>query len=334
MKERNHFFDIVKGLGILVVITTHFSWKAAERLRYLFPFWVYMTIPAFLIISGYVATASYEKKGIDSMMQAYDKKILVHKYLRYTVPFLFVYAVDVVCHTMEEKSFHIKSVILYFFRGGFGGAGTYYYPILLQFIFLFPILYFIIKRYKNGLWICFMLNVAYEISVKVFMISAKSYRLLIFRYILVIAYGCYLYQNKENKLGRKNWILFFAGFLFILATDYLNYSPLTVSYVTRTCVYAVLYFLPLFSLAMKYLKNIRCRLLELLGNASYHIFFIQMLYYTYWNKYVGNLMPNRLCHLLGNIIICVSLGIVFYYVESPVSKFVLKKADMLWSTGT
>lgn len=329
MKQRDHFLDIAKGIAILMVIITHFSWEGEERLRYLFPFWISMAVPIFLTISGYVGTASYEKKGIESISRAYDKTILIHKLIRYSVPFSIAYLFDIVFYTFTEKKLGLLEIIVRFFRGGIGGWGTYYYPILMQFIFVFPVIYFIIKRCKNGLWLCFALNVSYEIFVKIYMLNGECYRLLVFRYILLIAYGCYLYENQGNDLGRKNWILFIAGTVFIVAANYLNYSPLTISYWKRTCVYSVLYFMPLFGLAMKYLKNIRCRILELLGNASYHIFFIQMLYYNYWSESIGALMPNRACHLLGNIVICVSLGIVFYYVESPFSKFILRKTDAL-----
>lgn len=328
MKERDHFLDVAKGIAILMVIITHFSWEDEERLRYLFPFWVSMAVPIFMVISGYVSTASYEKKNINSITQAYEGSILVHKLIRYTVPFCIAYLVDIVSYTFTVKNLGIMEIIVRFFRGGLGGWGTYYYPILMQFVFVFPIIYFIIKRCKNGLWLCFLLNVIYEIFVKLYMMNGECYRLLIFRYMLLIAFGCYLYENHGNKLGRKNWILFFAGTAFIFATGYLNYSPLTVSYWKRTCVYAVLYFLPLFSFAMEHFKNIRCRLLELFGNASYHIFFVQMLYYNYWNERVEALMPNRPCHILMNMVICLSLGIVFFYVESPLSKFVLKQSDL------
>ena len=70
MKQRDHFLDIAKGAAVILVIITHFSWTEEERLPYLFPFWVSMAVPVFMIISGYVGTASYEKKGIRTMAQA------------------------------------------------------------------------------------------------------------------------------------------------------------------------------------------------------------------------------------------------------------------------
>ena len=329
MKQRNHFLDVAKGIAIIMVIITHFSWENEERLRYFFPFWISMAVPIFLIITGYVSTASFEKKGVDSMMQAYEKKLIVHKLLRYSIPFCIAYAADIVLHSMFEKRAGLREIVVNFLRGGFGGAGTYYYPILLQVIFLFPIIYFIVKRYKNGLWICFGLNVIYEILARVWMLNGECYRLLAFRYIMLIAFGCYLYEYKENKLGKKNWILFFAGIAFIIATDYLKYDPVTVHYWKRTCVYAILYFLPVFSFMMEHLKDVHSRLLELFGNASYHIFFIQMLYYNYADDHVGTLIQNQICHVLLNIVICTILGVIFYYIETPFSNFVMKKADQL-----
>ncbi len=322
MKQRDHFLDVAKGIAVILVIITHFSWEESERLRYLFPFWVSMAVPIFMIISGYVGTASYEKKGIETMAQAYHARLLLRKFLRYTVPFAIAYSVDILFCSIFDKRLSIHDIIVYFFRGGIGGAGTYYYPILVQLIFLFPVLYFIIKRYKHGLFLCFFLNVMFEVLARACMLNGKCYRLLIFRYILLIAYGCFLYENKENSTN-KNWITFLSGVVFIVATDYLGYIPVTVVYWKRTCVYAILYFLPLFGYAMRHWRGIHCAPLELIGRCSYHIFFVQMLYYNYWDESIGALIPGRAFHLLVNLAVVVCVGIAFFYFEAPISKFVI-----------
>lgn len=326
MKQRDHFLDIAKGAAVILVIITHFSWTEEERLRYLFPFWVSMAVPVFMIISGYVGTASYEKKGICTMAQAYDGRILLHKFLRYSVPFLIAYAFDILFYRIVERSLSLHEIVVYFFRGGFGGAGTYYYPLLVQLIFLFPVLYFVIKRYKNGLFLCFLMNVAFEVLSRAYMLNGKCYRLLVFRYIFLIAYGCYLYEYNE-KSNHKMWILFFIGAGFIVATNYLGYEPVTVTYWKRTCVYAVLYFLPLFGYAMRHWRNVRCRPLELIGRSSYHIFFVQMLYYNYWDGFIGEWIPDRMIHLFVNIAINICAGIAFSYIETPISEFVMNQAE-------
>jgi fucose 4-O-acetylase-like acetyltransferase len=51
---RNSMIDILKGIGMVLVIITHYNWSNSEKLNYLFPFWVSPAVPVFIIISGYV----------------------------------------------------------------------------------------------------------------------------------------------------------------------------------------------------------------------------------------------------------------------------------------
>ncbi len=116
--------DVVKGIAVILVIITHFSWEESERLRYLFPFWVSMAVPIFMIVSGYVGAASYEGKGIETIAQAYDKRIVFHRLLRYSIPFAIAYVFDVLFCILFEKSLSIREMIAYFIRGGIGGGGN------------------------------------------------------------------------------------------------------------------------------------------------------------------------------------------------------------------
>lgn len=62
--KRNKQLDIIKGICIIFVIVTHFAWTTNERLKYGFPFWIDMAVPIFMVITGYVSAASYEKKKL------------------------------------------------------------------------------------------------------------------------------------------------------------------------------------------------------------------------------------------------------------------------------
>ena len=90
-KISNYFIDVLKGICILIVIITHYNWDKGERLKYLFPFWVEMAVPVFMIISGYVSSKSFEKKQINKLAQAYEPFLILSKILRYTIPFIIVY---------------------------------------------------------------------------------------------------------------------------------------------------------------------------------------------------------------------------------------------------
>ena len=63
--HNNSFVDVLKGICIIMVVVTHFSWEEHERLYYLFPFWIDMAVPIFMLISGYVYTISYKRHEIN-----------------------------------------------------------------------------------------------------------------------------------------------------------------------------------------------------------------------------------------------------------------------------
>lgn len=104
-QERNHSLDIYKGVCILLVILTHFNWTASERLKYLFPFWVNMAVPMFMIISGYVYSLSFEKHKINTISKAYSLNNLLNKFIRYTVPFLLVFVIEMVIRSIEKRAY-------------------------------------------------------------------------------------------------------------------------------------------------------------------------------------------------------------------------------------
>lgn len=83
-----HFrlIDFLKGSCILFVILTHYAWSDAERLSYLFPFWIDMAVPVFMVISGFVGAKSFHRRGIDTFEKAYKAQTLCDRFIRYTVP--------------------------------------------------------------------------------------------------------------------------------------------------------------------------------------------------------------------------------------------------------
>ena len=94
--KRNPFLDIIKAFCILFVIITHDQISDAFRLRAFFPFCINMAVPMFMIISGYVYAASFDRNSISKIEDAYTLKFLLPKFIRYTVPFLMMFVVEIV----------------------------------------------------------------------------------------------------------------------------------------------------------------------------------------------------------------------------------------------
>ena len=117
IKPRYHNLDAIKGICILFILITHYNWTDRERLFLLFPFWVDMAVPVFMIISGYVYTISYRKKNIITIRSMYGYQMIITKIVRYTLPFLLIYATELVVR-IGLKGLELKDLLFDFLRGG------------------------------------------------------------------------------------------------------------------------------------------------------------------------------------------------------------------------
>lgn len=211
MVKRNQSIDLLKGICILFVITTHFNWSERETLYGGFPFWIVMAVPVFILISGYVYTNSYLRKNVETLDQAFSIEIWFKSFLRYTIPFLIVYIIEVIINIILTALGRISipwyDYLAGIFIGGWG-PGSYYFPVMIQFLFFFPFIFIAIKKFGwKALVGFFIFNLFFEIIKFPFQISAVTYRLLIFRYTFLIASGCYfafLHSREANDEKPSN----------------------------------------------------------------------------------------------------------------------------------
>ena len=329
-QERNHSLDIYKGVCILLVILTHFNWTASERLKYLFPFWVNMAVPMFMIISGYVYSLSFEKHKINTIGKAYSLNNVLNKIIRYTIPFLIIFVIEIVIRSIEKGHILEPGNIFYIFLQGGYGPGAYYYPFLLQFIFVFPVIFFIIKKFDfKGLILCAVLNLLYEILKNAYYVNENCYRSLVLRYILVIAFGCYLAIGKKRIKWPVYLSCFLIGTAYIIVFKYFEITPKFTQWWTGTSFWASMFIFPIAAFLIS--KNIKFKPLEIIGKASYNIFLVQMLYFWCCADIIYGWFSsaNTFLLLLINAVFCVTVGIVFYYIETPITKLITRKSSLI-----
>lgn len=326
--KRNNFLDVLKGICILLVILTHFEWTEAQELKYLLPFWMSPCVPIFMITSGYVYSKSYVRKEISSFEKAYNPKGLIDKIIRYSVPMFIVYAIVIYLRIyVFEHEMGTKDIILQFTKGGYG-PGCYYFPFMIQFVLLFPLIYLIIKNWDfKGLVFCGVANIIYEIIKLSFDLSYTAYRLLLFRYIFAIALGCFF---AVGKFKIKKWmgiLSFIVGVSYLYVMCYTDYEPIVFKWWYKTSIFAVLFIAPII-----YLLITKCTIgfkpLALLGKASYNIFFAQMvIFYISENISLAGDgtygVPVGIKPMLMTYALCIVVGLIFYAIETPITKFVL-----------
>lgn len=305
--ERYHKYDVMKAICIIFVIITHFKWTDLERMQYGFAFWLDMAIPVFMILSGYLWANSYSCHDFNSFWDAFDSEYIIHKILRFSIPYIFIYVIDMLYLTfVENMDFGIVGLIFRFFQGGFG-PGSFYYPCMIQLIFIFPFVYILVKKYNTkGLWICGVLNIVFEFLQRAYQMDSALYRLLVFRYLLLIAFGTYLHLSSERLSLKKNIILFCIGTAFLICTQLGGYKPLILRYWTSTSCIAVLPLLPMLQFFIDG-KDYRLPVLEIIGRASYQIFLVQMLLFNaaHW---LYDIYPSRIVHIPLMLFLCLGGG--------------------------
>ncbi|SDA66462.1 Fucose 4-O-acetylase [Lachnospiraceae bacterium G11] len=330
--SRNRLLDIIKALCIIFVITTHFTWQDSERLTFLFPFWIDMAVPFFMLVSGYSYALSYKRRKIDSLEKAYCCSGLLDRALNYIIPFTLFYLIEItIFFATGEKKFTIRELIsccFVFLKGGYG-PGSFYFPLLIQLIFLFPMIFMLINKYQlMGLIQCGVVNLIYELTQRVYDMNSEYYRLIVLRYVLLIACGCYLAVYDVKVLDLKLIISFIVGGAFIFGVNYTSYNPQIIRYWTGTSFLSTFYVGPIACFLLSKAVVKKETFLAKIGEASYYIYLAQMTWYISGSSLIRALNLNRMVELAVNLIVCLGAGITFYLLFSKhISKISKKIAN-------
>ena len=321
--KRNCTIDLIKGFAIILVLITHYSWTDEQRKLFVFPFVINMAIPVFMVITGYVYSLSLSKQGINHIEDAFPMKMILKRIVRYALPF---YAV--IIWSLFDPHFQRLSLLelLRWAIDGADGPGSYYFPVMIQIVFVFPLVYFLInKKEGKGLLIAFIANSVYELLAWSYGMPTTCYRLLMFRYVFLIAVGVYAFKGYKLKLW-QSILTAIIGAAFIIIVVYFDYVPRIVNsdWSTTNFISSML-IVPLMIWILQNHKNIRVMFLlpiEIIGRASYHIYLVQMVYYLWYYYEFQRIVSTWYIHLILGIVICLVLGVVWYYVDKPIQKVI------------
>jgi len=323
-KNREGIVDLLKGICIILVCITHYEWTSAERKEMLFSWWVDMAVPIFMILSGYVYEKSLKRKGIVSLSKLYVPVDILKRTIRLTIPILVAYSLTLAWDSANLPEIRYD-IFITFLQGG-RGPGSYYYPVMMQSVFLLPVVGVLVSRYEEkGLLVCLVANAVYEILHVAYGIPVSSYRFLVFRYIFVLASGCYIALGKKVPTVISP-VMFCTGVLFLCSYLYFGFKPKYVKDWVGTSFLASMYIVPVVWLLIRKCK-LRFTPVEFLGKASYHIFAMQMLYYYSVASHVYQYVASRKVQLLISVVTPVCAGILLYFMEMPLTKLLQKTID-------
>lgn len=320
-KERNSFIDVLKGIMILFVIVLHSSIgdNITDSVWYVYT--VAMAVPVFMVISGYTNGLSYQRKGIDNIEKAYGEKELLSKIMVYVVPYTITFIVEWILfrtlqiYQVDLLQYGLFAASMNYLRGT-DGMGSYYFPLLIQMIFVFPPIFFVVKRKKmKGLLLCVVCNISFEIIKTAYGLGEITYRLLIFRYLALIGLGCYLAMHEWSNSLPLNGSLFVVGITAQYVLRYTRYEPKILNMWPATSFLACFWIYPVMAILIQRV-HFHFKPLELIGRASYHIFLVQMVYFCVSYRLTEGY--GELQALGMNLGICVAIGLLFYILTNGI----------------
>lgn len=160
-QSRCALFDNIKAVCILFVVLTHLPWTDVWRSRLLFPFWVDMAVPFFLLISAVLRTQKldYNRGEGGRTRLCWSPKQLRRAFGRLMCPYIVIAVIellaDLVLHRALVPTDSAKA-FLYWLCTGLTGPGSYYVPIMVQFTLFFPCIAVLFSKNRHiGLLSCF-----------------------------------------------------------------------------------------------------------------------------------------------------------------------------------
>jgi hypothetical protein len=103
--------------------------------------------------------------GRKGLKRLYSIPLMMKKIWRFAEPFLPICVVEIIIIILQDKHLNLPRIFL---KGAYG-PGSYYVPLMIQLVILFPIIYVLVKKYpRASLPIMAAITLLFETYVVVF----------------------------------------------------------------------------------------------------------------------------------------------------------------------
>lgn len=289
-------------------------------------------VAIFLVLSSYFLAGSISKSE-RPLRSWYTAQNLISRIARFYIPFLPLFIIGLIYKIFVLKyDYTIAEVVARFILGGFK-PGSYYITILAELVLVFPVVYVIVHRFKfGGVLACALFTFAYDIAFAYLGLSDVAYKFLIFRFAAHIAFGIYGKETHLKWNSIESLVSFSFGLVYVvLCVLTKTYKPPVffqwqeASFPTAFFIYPVIaWFITVFKNAT-YTNSALSRIVAVFAGATYHIFLIQLLYYTTFGFALNEYINNFMISMPLNLVITLSVGVLYYKHFSPVENMLVSK---------
>jgi len=315
-----HFneIDFVKAIAIIAVIGLHAL--PANMLYAIFaPFHIWHAVPIFLVIAGMNSTLSSAKRGKFVFSKEYSAGKCIKYFQKIILPFSIVWLFEVVVLACAGK-ISTGKIIYSFFAGGLG-PGSYFTPVFIQHLMLFPLILWLkntLQAYNHYLAVIvfFLLSLLLEWLCIVFAVPEWLYRLLYVRYLFAAFLGSYLVSPGFKK-SMTLFLAILSGFyIACLSYSVHSFNTAMIIFPSWGFQHAPAYFYTVFLVGclwhFYYFFQKLDVVIMFIGKATYHIFLLQMVWFKMTAHAVQGFIPNIVIRLAFDVSVCLLLGCFFF----------------------
>jgi len=286
--------DFIKGLAIIAVLVLH-TLNVNQLYEISWQFHVQQAVPIFFVVIGITTLITFGNKGLFSI--AYLRR----RFERIVFPFLLTFGVTLVgiaivkiIHVFGSLAF-TNSQTYWGWQLAIGylphtGPGNYFVTIMLEFILVAPpIMWLYRKSPLASLLALFGIDLAFEFAApQLFTGDAYLYSACIFRYFAAIALGLWigseLLETGKISLWKKTngllWLLLPLALWYLVEAQYIKqpFSLFKPEWSSQNVIsFAYTAFLVILLVKIwHWLSRVNLRTVLRVGNASYHIFLVQI----------------------------------------------------------
>ncbi|MFW9889475.1 MAG: acyltransferase family protein [Candidatus Thorarchaeota archaeon] len=343
--------DALKAFAIALVVLDHsLTWDLKSLIGGVF--WERTAIPIFMIIMGFNIGLSFKNKGATTLRELYSREYFKNKIERYVFPFLLLYWGSLILGLFfNSLSWNEYSLIGWL---PFWGPGNWFIPVLFSSILVLPLVYRGYISYpKLTVFLCFMSEILLQLflfyNIPLQFVDGQwqftSYEAAFLTSVIrtnvlfllpAVGLGLWFTNNPDirAKRNRLMWAAFPLSVIYMIAYQILGFRAYVIDGIYRhNLIWGDYTFLVipytafLFLLAMRYLPSTpQTRLQNLIqrvGRASYHIFLVQILYYSIWyhthtnwaDVGFGSDVIQHVWFYIGSLILTFAAGIIWYEAE-------------------
>lgn len=319
--------DFIKSIAIIAVIVLH-TLNSEKLFASFAPLHIWHAVPVFIMIAGINSTLSAAKKGDFHLSNEYRFKKMLKSII---VPFSALWLFEALVFSLTKKA-TLGKIAGSYFVGGIG-PGSYFTPLYIQHLFLFPLILWVKNRFiehnHEMLLLCFFIaSLILEWLCVIAGMPEKLYEVLYVRYIFAAILGNYVVSY--NFSATKVMLTAGLSLLYIFSVSYLKWT-VPIIYPTWGFQHAPAFFYTVLIIALScwsYRLLQPARVFLQIGKASYHIFLFQMLWFCTLSRIVRDIIVVEPIYLAANIVICVSAGNLFFKMQSLIYAAIESKKEV------